>query len=105
MVLLACVTTPLYQREYFQKHTFSVRNWSRVVGHEFRHIIHYRSMIKVVADGFFGRPMPTSEARGVSLTGSYLLRFGSMSDLSHAGWQYREPWSVQGPQSVAIAQC
>lgn len=56
MVLLACVTTPLYQREYFQKHTFSVRNWFVWSDMSFAILFTIEAMIKVVADGFFWTP-------------------------------------------------
>lgn len=56
MVLLACVSTPLYQREYFQKHTFSVRNWFVWSDMSFAILFTIEAMIKVVADGFFWTP-------------------------------------------------
>lgn len=56
MVLLACVTTPLYQREYFQKHTFSVRNWFVWTDMSFAILFTIEAIIKVIADGFFWTP-------------------------------------------------
>jgi hypothetical protein len=56
MVLLACVTTPLYQREYFQTHTFSVRNWFVFTDMGFAVLFTVEAMIKVIADGFFWTP-------------------------------------------------
>jgi hypothetical protein len=56
MVLLACVTTPLYQREYFQSHDFSVKNWFVFTDMGFAVLFTIEAMIKVIADGFFWTP-------------------------------------------------
>lgn len=56
MVLLACVTTPLYQREYFMSHDFSVRNWFVWVDTGFAVLFTIEALIKVIADGFFWTP-------------------------------------------------
>ncbi|PVH98785.1 hypothetical protein DM02DRAFT_530514 [Periconia macrospinosa] len=56
MVLLACVTTPLYQREYFETHTFSVRNWFVWTDMGFAVLFTAEALIKVIADGFFWTP-------------------------------------------------
>lgn len=56
MVLLACVTTPLYQREYFQTHTYSVRNWFVWSDMSFAILFSIEAIIKVIADGFFWTP-------------------------------------------------
>ncbi|KAI9851648.1 MAG: calcium channel protein [Thelocarpon superellum] len=56
MVLLACVTTPLYQRQYFQEHRFSVRNWFVFSDMGFAILFTVEAVIKVVADGFFFTP-------------------------------------------------
>jgi hypothetical protein len=56
MVLLACVTTPLYQREYFQTHTYSVKNWFVWSDMSFAILFSVESIIKVIADGFFWTP-------------------------------------------------
>lgn len=56
MVLLACVTTPLYQREYFQKHEFSVQNWFVWTDLGFAVLFTIEALIKVIADGFFWTP-------------------------------------------------
>jgi hypothetical protein len=56
MVLLACVTTPLYQREYFLRHQFSVRNWFVWTDMGFAILFSFEALIKVVADGFFFTP-------------------------------------------------
>ncbi|KAJ4367384.1 calcium channel protein [Neocucurbitaria cava] len=56
MVLLACVTTPLYQREYFRAHEFSVKNWFVWVDMGFAVLFTIEALIKVIADGFFWTP-------------------------------------------------
>ena len=56
MVVLACLSTPLYQREYFKKHGFSVRNWFVWTDMAFAAIFTLEAIIKVVADGFFWTP-------------------------------------------------
>lgn len=56
MVILACVTTPLYQREYYIKHGFSVKNWFVFTDMGFALLFTVEAMIKVIADGFFWTP-------------------------------------------------
>lgn len=56
MVVLACVTTPLYQREYFQHHPFSVKNWFVWTDMAFAAVFTGEAMIKVIADGFLWTP-------------------------------------------------
>jgi hypothetical protein len=56
MVILACVTTPLYQREYFTTHEFSVKNWFVFTDMGFAILFTVEAMIKVIADGFFWTP-------------------------------------------------
>ncbi|KAF2472109.1 calcium channel-like protein subunit Cch1 [Lindgomyces ingoldianus] len=56
MVLLACVTTPLYQRTYFMTHTFSVKNWFVFTDMGFALLFTVEALIKVIADGFFFTP-------------------------------------------------
>ena len=56
MVLLACVTTPLYQKEYFDKHAFAVKNWFVWADMAFAILFTIEALIKVVADGFFWTP-------------------------------------------------
>ncbi|KAK5159113.1 hypothetical protein LTR04_005122 [Oleoguttula sp. CCFEE 6159] len=56
MVLLACVTTPLYQKEYFQNHTFSVKNWFVFTDLAFAALFTVEAVIKVIADGLFWTP-------------------------------------------------
>ena len=56
MVVLACLSTPLYQREYFKEHGFSVRNWFVWTDMAFAAIFTLEALIKVIADGFFWTP-------------------------------------------------
>lgn len=56
MVLLACVTTPLYQKEYFDKHRFDVTNWFVWADLAFAVLFTVEALIKVIADGFFWTP-------------------------------------------------
>ena len=56
MVLLACVTTPLYQKDYFKTHHFSVRNWFVFTDMGFAILFSVEAIIKVIADGFFWTP-------------------------------------------------
>ena len=56
MVLLACITTPLYQKEYFSSHQFSIDNWFVYTDTSFAILFTFEALIKVVADGFFWTP-------------------------------------------------
>lgn len=56
MVLLACVATPLYQKEYFEEHVFSARNWFVWTDMAFAAVFTIEAIIKVIADGFFWTP-------------------------------------------------
>jgi hypothetical protein len=56
MVILACITTPLYQKEYFSAHAFSVRNWFVFTDLGFASLFTIEAVIKVIADGFFFTP-------------------------------------------------
>jgi voltage-dependent calcium channel len=56
MVLLACVTTPMYQKEYFEVHGFSVKNWFVWSDMGFAALFTVEAIIKVIADGFFWTP-------------------------------------------------
>ena len=57
MVLLACISTPLYQREYFEERGgYTVRNWFVWTDMAFAVIFTIEALIKVVADGFFWTP-------------------------------------------------
>ncbi|PKS07867.1 hypothetical protein jhhlp_006475 [Lomentospora prolificans] len=56
MVILACVTTPLYQKQYREDHLFSVQNWYVWTDLAFAGVFTVEAAIKVVADGFFWTP-------------------------------------------------
>lgn len=56
MVILACITTPLYQKEYFNNNTFSVQNWFVWIDAAFAVLFSVEALIKVVADGFLWTP-------------------------------------------------
>lgn len=56
MVVLACVTTPLYQREYWETHERSVTNWFIWPDLGFAIIFTAEAIIKVIADGFLFTP-------------------------------------------------
>lgn len=56
MVVLACITTPLYQKEYFKRHEFSVANWFVWIDASFALVFSIEALIKVIADGFFWTP-------------------------------------------------
>jgi voltage-dependent calcium channel len=56
MVILACVTTPLYQKEYREMNQFSIRNWYVWTDLAFAAVFSAEAAIKVIADGFFFTP-------------------------------------------------
>lgn len=56
MVILACVTTPLYQKEYFAKHGYTRENWFVWTDMGFAGLFTIEVIIKVIADGFFWTP-------------------------------------------------
>lgn len=57
MVLLACVSTPLYQREYFNHHDGeTARSWFVWTDMGFAVVFTIEAIIKVIADGFFWTP-------------------------------------------------
>ncbi|KAF2154780.1 calcium channel-like protein subunit Cch1 [Myriangium duriaei CBS 260.36] len=56
MVLLACVTTPLYQKEYFEKHGYETGNWFVYTDIGFAALFTVEMVIKVIADGFYWTP-------------------------------------------------
>ncbi|RMZ87534.1 hypothetical protein DV736_g5243, partial [Chaetothyriales sp. CBS 134916] len=56
MVALACVTTPLYQREYYQTHEQGLNNWFVWVDLGFAIFFTIEALIKIIADGFFFTP-------------------------------------------------
>lgn len=56
MVLIACVTTPLYQREYYTTHRIDLRNWFVWTDMAFAILFSVEAIIKIIADGFFFTP-------------------------------------------------
>ena len=56
MVLLACITTPLFQQDYHSKHGSSVKTWFVWTDMGFTAIFTVESVIKVIADGLFWTP-------------------------------------------------
>jgi hypothetical protein len=56
MVVLACITTPLYQKEYFDKYSFSILNWFVWTDTAFAVVFTVEALIKIIADGFFWTP-------------------------------------------------
>lgn len=75
MVLLACVTTPLYQKEYFQKQTFNVRNWFVWSDMSFALVFTVEALIKVIADGFFWTPNAYFRSSWGLIDGVVLITF------------------------------
>lgn len=56
MVVLACVTTPLYQKEYFETHDYAFRNWFVWTDLAFAILFTVEAGIKMIADGAFWTP-------------------------------------------------
>ncbi|KAF2484444.1 Ion transport protein-domain-containing protein [Neohortaea acidophila] len=56
MVILACITTPLYQLQYFRTHSHTVFNWFTWTDVGFATLFTVEAIIKVIADGFFWAP-------------------------------------------------
>jgi hypothetical protein len=56
MVILACVTTPLYQKEYRELHLSNTWNWYVWTDLAFTIIFTVEAAIKAVADGLFWTP-------------------------------------------------
>lgn len=75
MVLLACITTPLYQKEYFTQHTFNVRNWFVWADMSFAVLFTVEALIKVIADGFFWTPNAYFRSSWGFIDGIVLITF------------------------------
>ncbi|EKD15941.1 uncharacterized protein L3040_003202 [Drepanopeziza brunnea f. sp. 'multigermtubi'] len=75
MVILACVTTPLYQKEFFQTHTFNVRNWFVWTDLSFAILFTVEALIKVIADGFFWTPNAFFRSSWGLIDGLVLITF------------------------------
>ena len=57
MVLLACIATPLYQRDWFQQHGgYTNRNWFVWTDMAFALVFTLEAGIKIIADGFLFTP-------------------------------------------------
>ncbi|KAH7326761.1 Ion transport protein-domain-containing protein [Stachybotrys elegans] len=56
MVIIACVTTPLYQKEYQEEHAFSFKNWYVWTDMAFTVVFTTEAIIKIIADGFIWTP-------------------------------------------------
>jgi voltage-dependent calcium channel len=56
MVILACITTPLYQREYWETNPRSVTNWFVWPDVGFAIIFTFEAVVRLIADGFFFTP-------------------------------------------------
>ncbi|KAG5980536.1 hypothetical protein E4U55_003925 [Claviceps digitariae] len=56
MVILACITTPLYQKEYREQHPSNVWNWYVWTDLAFTSVFTVEAIIKSVADGLFWTP-------------------------------------------------
>ena len=56
MVVLACVTTPVYQKEYFKGNEYSAQNWFAYTDLGFAILFTVEALIKIIADGMFFAP-------------------------------------------------
>jgi hypothetical protein len=56
MVVLACYTTPLYQKQYYEKHGTSTKTWFTLVDAGFVCLFTLESIIKIIADGLVWTP-------------------------------------------------
>ncbi|EPS42843.1 hypothetical protein H072_3186 [Dactylellina haptotyla CBS 200.50] len=56
MVILACITTPLYQKDYFERHGYTTRSWFVFADIGFASLFTLEALIKVIADGFYWTP-------------------------------------------------
>ena len=56
MVIIACIATPLYQKEYQKQHQFSVKNWYVWTDLAFAVLFTFESIVKIIADGLFNTP-------------------------------------------------
>ncbi|OCT49834.1 Calcium-channel protein cch1 [Cladophialophora carrionii] len=56
MVILACITTPLYQRDYYLENSLSITNWFVWTDLGFAALFTIEAAIKVIADGLFFTP-------------------------------------------------
>jgi hypothetical protein len=104
MVLLACITTPLYQREYFLKHTFSVRNWFVWTDMAFTTLFSIEALIKVIADGFFWTPNAYFRSSWGLIDGVVLITFwiSVVTSLSNDGAISRAVGAVKALRALRL---
>jgi hypothetical protein len=55
-VIITCVTTPLYQREYYFVHIYTKRNWFFFVDFAFAILWSVEAVVKIIAGGFIVGP-------------------------------------------------
>jgi len=104
MVLLACITTPLYQREYFLKNTFSVRNWFVWTDMAFTTLFSIEALIKVIADGFFWTPNAYFRSSWGLIDGIVLITFwiSVITSLSNDGAISRAVGAVKALRALRL---
>ncbi|KAF3910270.1 hypothetical protein ABW21_db0205254 [Orbilia brochopaga] len=56
MVILACITTPLYQKDYFERHGYTTRSWFVFADIGFASLFTLEAVIKIIADGLYWTP-------------------------------------------------
>jgi len=56
MVVIACITTPIYQKVYFQTHGYTLRNWFLYTDIGFAALFTLEATIKIIADGLYWTP-------------------------------------------------
>lgn len=56
MVIIACITTPLYQKQYREEHEQNVWNWYVWTDVAFAVLFTFESAIKIIADGLANTP-------------------------------------------------
>lgn len=56
MVILACITTPLYQRDYYLTHSVDITTWFVWTDLGFAALFTVEAVIKAIADGLFFTP-------------------------------------------------
>ncbi|EWC43991.1 hypothetical protein DRE_01343 [Drechslerella stenobrocha 248] len=56
MVILACITTPLYQKGYFERHGYTTRSWFVFADIGFASLFSFEAVVKIIADGFYWTP-------------------------------------------------
>jgi hypothetical protein len=85
MVLLACITTPLYQRQFFR----TDRNWFVYTDLSFAIVFTIEATIKVIADGFFWTPNAFFRSSWGFIDGLVLITLWIS-----VGGSLREDWNV-----------